>query len=67
MAPSPSPAPAPEPKRHDWHFMAAETVSGRTVIPAAIAVCRECGLIRTEIAVAQREGRIDLRGDCPGR
>ncbi len=57
----------PAPTRHDWHFLAAETVSARTVVPVAIAVCREGGLIRTVVAAAQREAKIDLRGDCPGR
>ena len=58
---------APTPKEHDWAFLAAETISGRAVIPVTIAVCRECGLIRTEVAAAQKETRIDLRGECLGR
>ena len=60
-------APTPELERHDWQFLAAESVAARTVVPVAIAVCRECGLIRTVVAVAQREGKIDLGGACPGR
>ena len=60
-------AQAPAPRGHDWQFLAAETISGRAVIPVTIAVCRECGLIRNEVVVAQKETRIDLRGECPGR
>ena len=55
------------PRPHDWTFLAAETAAARTVVPLAIAVCRECGLVRNAVVAAEREGRIDLRGECPGR
>lgn len=62
-----TPTSTPAPRRHDWHFVAADSAQARTVVPVLIAVCRECGLMRTAVAVAQHEGRVDLRGDCPGR
>lgn len=55
------------PARHDWKFVAAETAAARTVVPLAIAVCRECGLVRSAVVSSQREAKLELRGDCPGR
>ncbi len=49
--------------RHEWTFAATEQGRGSFVI----GVCGICGLVRmTWMPADQREGRIDLRGDCPG-
>ena len=54
---------------HDWTFTAA-SMSGApqqvgSDVAVAIAVCRQCGLIRSEVAGPRREMRINLAGDCP--
>jgi len=60
-------APTPETRRHDWRFLATSSAAARTVVPVTIAVCAECGRIRSAVAIIQHETSIDLRGECPGR
>ncbi len=49
--------------RHEWAFAATEQGRGSFVI----GVCGACGLVRMMWMPAdQREGRLDLRGECPG-
>jgi len=50
--------------KHEWEFAATDQGRGSFVI----AVCRVCGLIRTTwVPAEQREGKLDLRGECPVR
>jgi len=53
---------------HEWAFMVGVSTIGATG-ERVVAVCGKCGLIRTDrVATAtSEEGRIDLRGDCPGK
>ena len=60
-------APTAKPTRHEWNFLAAQIVQGRSVVPVAIAACSECGLLRTAVAVVQHDSKVELGGDCPGR
>ncbi len=49
--------------RHEWTFAATEQGRGSFVI----GVCGVCGIVRMMWMPAdQREGRLDLRGECPG-
>jgi hypothetical protein len=52
---------------HEWTFMLGIASVG-AVGERVVAVCRRCGLIRTSrvAGTINKEGRIDLRGDCPG-
>jgi hypothetical protein len=52
---------------HEWTFMLGTSTIG-AVGERVVAVCRRCGLIRTGRVAGSmsKEGRIDLRGDCPG-
>lgn len=50
----------PASRGHDWSFHA----SARGDVAILVAVCRGCGLLRSEVAASQREGRIDLSGQC---
>jgi hypothetical protein len=59
--------PRSAPHWHDGHFLATSMAPARTVVPVTIALGSACGLIRTAVAPVRSEGRIDLRGDCPGR
>jgi hypothetical protein len=52
------------PKSHDWAV--AATSSGDPPAPVVIAVCRHCGLVRSESALPGRETKIDVSGECPG-
>jgi hypothetical protein len=47
--------------KHAWVFAATDQGRGSFVI----AVCASCGLMRTTwVPAEQREGKLDLRGDC---
>jgi hypothetical protein len=49
--------------KHEWTFAATEQGRGSFVI----GVCGVCGLVRTTwVPGDQHEGKLDLRGDCPG-
>jgi hypothetical protein len=48
--------------RHRWHFVPA-TVEGLRV--GVLAICADCGAIRSHTAIVGRRDRIDLSGDCP--
>jgi hypothetical protein len=49
--------------KHDWVFAATDQGRGSYVI----GICGVCGLVRTVwVPGDHHEGRIDLRGDCPG-
>ena len=51
---------------HKWTIVAAR--ESQTPHPGVIAVCTECGLIRTHIVVLGGiDDRVDLGGECPGR
>ena len=52
---------------HEWTFMLGTSTVG-AVGERVVAVCGRCGLIRTGRVPGSmsKEGRIDLRGDCPG-
>jgi hypothetical protein len=51
-------------RKHDWHFVAgAPTYNDRSGL-VLLAVCRRCGLVRTEALRPHSEHKIDLAGDC---
>jgi len=47
-------------RRHEWSFVGA-TSGGAALL---MAVCRACGVIRTEAALPKREAHVDLSGVC---
>lgn len=47
-------------RRHEWSFAGANG-DGTSIL---IAVCRACGVIRTEVALPKREAHLDLSGAC---
>jgi hypothetical protein len=60
---------------HKWAFVG---VSGSTPAPdskrakgALVAVCSQCGMVRSTLVIAAQGGtveeQIDLSGKCPGR
>jgi hypothetical protein len=49
-------------RRHGWHFVPA-TVEGLRL--GIVAICAECGAIRSHTAIVEKRDRIDLSGDCP--
>ncbi len=55
-------------KSHDWAFVAAsqDGPAPGGGVAVLIAVCRKCGVMRTEAAPPRREVRVDLSGECPG-
>jgi hypothetical protein len=49
--------------KHEWVFAATDQGRGSFVI----GVCAVCGVIHTTwVPAEQREGKLDLRGECPG-
>ncbi len=58
-----SPKTSPAALAHEWTFVPTARETG----PRVTAICTACGLLRSAVApTADHEGRIDLRGSCPG-
>ena len=55
----------PPPKRHDWSFVGSTLEGPAGTSPTIIAVCRDCGLVRVEIARLRTEVHLELSGACP--
>lgn len=49
-------------RRHEWSLVGANS-GGAALL---MAVCRACGVIRTEAAQPRRETHVDLSGVCSG-
>jgi hypothetical protein len=51
-------------RKHDWHFISGSTTQNDRTGLVLMAVCRRCGLIRTEALRPHTEHRISLSGTC---
>lgn len=49
-------------KAHDWTITAATMAD--PAVALVVAVCRRCGLMRSEVAAPRRDSQIDLTGEC---
>jgi hypothetical protein len=56
--------PKAAPRGHEWTF--TSSTMAEPPVALLIAVCRRCGLVRSEVATPRREFSIDLSGDCAG-
>jgi hypothetical protein len=54
-------------KRHTWWFSATTVGQDAERWPVAIAICVECGTIRSQDIDGQRDAGLDLRGQCAGQ